>query len=58
MKTFRNISAIAMILEGGLHTDTAKYLLKKAIRRGASKALGWVGAAIFTYEFGDCMGWW
>ena len=52
------ISAIAMIVEGGLHTETAKYLLKKAIRRGASKALGWVGAAIFTYEFGDCMGWW
>lgn len=52
------ISAIAAVVEQGLHTGAGKALLKKAIRKVASRALGWVGAAIFTYEFGDCMGWW
>lgn len=52
------ISAIAAVLRGGLQTETSKKLFKKAIRKAASRALGWVGAAIFTYEFGDCMGWW
>jgi hypothetical protein len=52
------ISAIAAVIEQGLHTGAGKALLKKAIRKVASRALGWVGAAVFTYEFGDCMGWW
>jgi len=51
-------SAIASLVNGGLHTSAGKKLLKKAIRKVASRALGWVGAAIFVYEFGDCMDWW
>ncbi len=52
------VSAIAAVLNEGLSSAVGKKLLKKAIRRVASRALGWVGAAIFVYEFGDCMGWW
>lgn len=52
------ISAITAVVNGGLYTKAGKALLKKAIRKVASRSLGWVGAAIFTYEFGDCMGWW
>lgn len=52
------ISAIAAVVNEGLYTSAGKALLKKAIRKVASRALGWVGAAVFTYEFGDCMGWW
>jgi hypothetical protein len=52
------ISAITAVVNQGLYTETGKALLKKAIRKVASRALGWVGAAIFAYEFGDCMGWW
>lgn len=52
------ISAITAVVSQGLHTSAGKALLKKAIRKVATRALGWVGAAIFTYEFGDCMGWW
>ena len=52
------VSAIAGAIAGGLHTEAGKALLKKSIRKVAGKALGWVGAAIFTYEFGDCMNWW
>lgn len=51
-------SAIAGLAAGSLETSAGKAILKKAIRKIASRALGWVGAAIFTYEFGDCMGWW
>jgi hypothetical protein len=52
------ISAIAAVLSQGMETQAAKMLLKKAIRKVAARSLGWVGAAIFAYEFGDCMGWW
>ncbi len=52
------ISAIAAVISEGLRTKAGKALLKKVIRKVASRALGWVGAAIFVYEFGDCMGWW
>lgn len=52
------ISAIAAVVNEGLHTSAGKALLKKALRKVASRALGWVGAAIFVYEFGDCMDWW
>ncbi len=34
-----------------------KAALKVAIRKVAARALGWVGAAIFVYDFSDCMGW-
>lgn len=52
------ISAIAAVINEGLHTSAGKKLLKKAIRKVASRPLGWIGAAIFVYEFGDCMEWW
>lgn len=52
------ISAIAVVVREGINTKAGKRLLKKAIRKVASRALGWVGAAIFVYEFGDCMDWW
>lgn len=43
---------------GALNSSISKALLKKAVRKIATRALGWVGAAIFVYEFGDCMNWW
>ena len=52
------VADVVLALSGGLQTSAGKALLKKAIRKVATRALGWVGAAIFTYEFGDCMGWW
>lgn len=52
------VSAIAAVVSEGLHTAAGKELMKKAMRKVASRALGWVGAAIFVYEFGDCMNWW
>lgn len=52
------ISAFAGVLSAGVNSDNGRRLLKKAIRKVASRALGWVGAAIFVYEFGDCMDWW
>lgn len=52
------ISSITAVVNQGLHTAAGKKLLKKAIRKVASRALGWIGAAIFVYEFGDCMDWW
>ncbi|OUR91586.1 hypothetical protein A9Q87_09770 [Flavobacteriales bacterium 34_180_T64] len=52
------ISAIAEVMRRGINTSAGKALLKKAIRKVASRALGWIGAAIFIYEFGDCMNWW
>ena len=52
------ISAIAAVLREGLKTKAAKKLLFKAIRKVATRTLGWVGAGIFAYEFGDCMDWW
>ncbi len=35
----------------------AKKMLKKAIKKVATRTLGWIGAAIAVYEFGYCMGW-
>jgi hypothetical protein len=31
---------------------------KKLLTKVATKYLGYVGAAIAVYEFGDCMDWW
>jgi hypothetical protein len=52
------VSDIALAISGGLQTSAGKALLKKAIRKIATRALGWIGAAVFVYEFGDCMDWW
>ena len=51
------ISAIAGALREGVGTRVGKALMKKAMRKVATRALGWVGVAIFAYEFSDCMGW-
>lgn len=34
-----------------------KAILIKVIRKIASRTIGWIGAAIAVYEFGDCMEW-
>lgn len=52
----------ALGVPAGLITGTAKNLGKKAVikavKKLATRFLGWVGAAIGVYEFGDCMGYW
>jgi len=40
-----------------MYTKAGKALINKSIRKVATRSPGWVGAAIFTYEFGDCMVW-
>jgi hypothetical protein len=50
-----DISAISI---AGLYTEAGKKIVKTALRKAATRTLGWVGAAIFVYEFGDCMKWW
>lgn len=47
------IDAVIELFNG----KVTKQIAKKAIRKIASRALGWVGAAWAAYEFGDCMGW-
>ena len=47
------IDAVIELFNG----KVTKAIAKKAIRKIASRALGWVGAAWAAYEFGDCMGW-
>lgn len=50
-------SVIEIMNNKVLGSDVAKKAMKKAIRKAASRTLGWVGAAIAVYEFGDCMDW-
>ena len=52
------ITALTDAINNGLSSSAGKAALKKAIRKIASRVLGWVGAAWAAYEFGDCMGWW
>ena len=52
------ITAITDVVNNGISSAAGKKALKKAIRKVASRVLGWVGAAWAAYEFGDCMGWW
>ncbi|WOC40372.1 hypothetical protein [Polaribacter sp. HL-MS24] len=47
------IDAVVELLKG----KVTKAIAKKAIRKIASRTLGWIGAAIAVYEFGDCMDW-
>lgn len=47
------IDAVVELFNG----KVTKAIAKKAIRKIASRTLGWVGAAIAVYEFGDCMDW-
>jgi hypothetical protein len=52
----------ALGIPAGLIVGSAKNLgrkaLLKAARKLATRILGWVGAAVAIYEFGDCMDWW
>lgn len=47
------VDAIVEFLKGNI-TET---LAKKAIRKIASRTLGWIGAALAVYEYGSCMDW-
>lgn len=42
----------------GSAKNTGRKALLKAARKLATRMLGWVGAGIAVYEFGDCMEWW
>lgn len=37
--------------------NVTEAIAKKAIRKIASRTLGWVGVALAVYEYGSCMGW-
>tara|TARA_R110002073_G_scaffold108336_9_gene243611 strand:+ start:44811 stop:45632 length:822 start_codon:yes stop_codon:yes gene_type:complete len=47
------IDAVVELFNG----KVTKEIAKKAIRKVASRTLGWIGVAIAVYEYGDCMGW-
>lgn len=37
--------------------NVTETISKKALKKLASRALGWIGAAVAAYEFGSCMNW-
>ena len=47
------VDAIVEFFKGNI-TET---IAKKAIRKIASRTLGWIGAALAVYEYGSCMDW-
>ena len=47
------IDAVMEMLNGRITASISK----KAIKKIATRSLGWVGAAIAAYEFAKCMGW-
>ena len=49
-------AVIEIVNSKTLGSAAAKRLIKKAVRKVASRALGWIGVGIAVYEFGDCMG--
>ena len=51
------ITAVGELISNGLKSMT-KSAVKKVLKKVATRYLGWVGAAIAVYEFGDCMEWW
>ena len=52
----------ALGIPAGLLIGSAKSLSKaaliKAAKKLATRLVGWIGAAIAIYDFGDCMEWW
>ncbi len=52
------VTTIIDAFKKGIKGAAGKALLKKAIKKVALRALGWVGAAVAVYEFGRCMEWW
>lgn len=53
MITAVGIDAVVEFLKG----NVTEAIAKKAIKKIASRALGFIGAAVAIYEFGSCMGW-
>ncbi|MBT8206398.1 MAG: hypothetical protein KJO20_13585 [Eudoraea sp.] len=47
------VDAIVEFLKG----NVTEAIARKAIRKIASRTLGWVGVALALYEYGNCMGW-
>ena len=47
------VDAIVEFVKG----NVTEAIAKKAIRKIASRTLGWVGVALALYEYGNCMGW-
>ena len=55
------VKVLVELAEAGLGEGVKKLGKKgvqKLVRKVASRTLGWVGAGVAAYEFGDCMGWW
>ncbi len=53
MITAVGIDAVVEFLKG----NVTEAIAKKAIKKIASRAMGFIGAAVALYEFGSCMGW-
>jgi hypothetical protein len=51
------ITAIGELMTSGIN-NMSRSAVRSVLKKVASRYLGWVGAAIATYEFGDCMSWW
>lgn len=51
------INAIGELINNGIK-NMPKSAVKKVLKKVATRYLGYVGAAIAVYEFGDCMDWW
>lgn len=49
------ITALNEAIRNSLNSSAGKAALKKAIRKIAARALGWIGAAWAIYEFVECM---
>ena len=47
------IDAVVEFLKG----NVTEAIARKAIKKIASRAMGFIGAAVAMYEFGNCMGW-
>ena len=46
-----------MNISTGFMFEAQKQLVLRFLGKAATRALGWVGAAIFIYELSDCMDW-
>ena len=53
MLTAVGVDAIVEFVKG----NVTEAIAKKAIRKIASRTLGWVGVALALYEYGNCMDW-
>lgn len=51
------ITTIGDLISSGIN-GMSKSAVKKVLKKVAVRYMGWVGAGIALYEFGDCMSWW